>query len=279
MPLSAGLRWLLLMPGAALLILVFLLPVAWFLWASLGELGSATAVAREAGGIVASRAMQRSMLVTVEVALATTLLSLAAGYPLAYALMRARGLAFRAVITCVLLPYFTSVIVRTYAWMVLLGRTGLANQVLQAAGLAEAPLQLLYNRRAVILGMTYVLLPYMVLTLYSAMRAVDLRLLQAAAGMGASGTRVFLRVFLPLTLDGVAAGSLLVFILAIGFFVTPALMGAPGDLMVGILIQREIELADNWPVAAVMSLVLLAATLVIYAIYSRFADPRRGVPA
>lgn len=279
MPLSPALRWLLLAPGAALLTLVFAAPLGWFLWGSLAELGSAADILHEAGAIVASRSMQQSMAITAQIALATTLLCLLIGFPVAYALLHARGIVFRVAIACVLLPYFTSVIVRTYAWMVLLGRTGLVNQALQGAGLTAGPLQLLYNRGAVIVGMTYVLLPYMVLTLYSAMRGLDLRLLQAAALMGASPVRIFFRVFLPLAWHGVVAGSLLVFILAVGFFITPALMGAPGDLMVGILIQRQIELANNWPVAAVMSLVLLAATLAVYAVYSRFADPKRAVPA
>jgi ABC-type spermidine/putrescine transport system permease subunit I len=223
--------------------------------------------------------MQQSMLVTGQIAGATTLSCLLIGYPLAYALVRAKGLAFRIIIACILLPYFTSVIVRTYAWMVLLGRNGVANQMLQALHITSEPLGLLYNRGAVIVGMTYVLLPYMVLTLYSAMKGVDMGLLRAAEGMGASGLRIFLRVFLPLTLHGVVAGVLLVFILAIGFFITPALMGGTGDLMTGILIERQIELADNWPVAAVMSVVLLAVTLAIYAVYSRFADLKRSLAA
>jgi putative spermidine/putrescine transport system permease protein len=271
--------WLLLAPGAVLLGLVFLLPLGLFLSDSLRELGTGAEILEQAWGIATSRAMLRSMGVTGEIAFATTLTSLALGYPLAYALVQGKGLAFRIILACVLLPYFTSVIVRTYAWMVLLGRTGIANQMLQALGITHDPVQMLYDRSAVIIGMTYVLLPYMVLTLYSAMRNVDRRLLQAAAGMGASGARIFLRVFLPLTLHGVIAGALLVFILSIGFFITPALMGGPGDLMVGMLIERQIELADNWPVAAIMSLVLLAVTLAVYALYSRFADLRRSIPA
>ena len=276
MRLSPSLAWLLLLPGGLLLLLVFLLPLGTFLWGSMAELGTGMDVVREAGNIVASRSMQRSMLVTADISLATTVAVLVIGYPLAFALTIAKRFAFRVIIACVLLPYFTSIIVRTYAWMVLLGRTGVVNQALTGIGLTDAPLQLLYNRGAVIVGMTYVLLPYMVLTLYSAMRAVDGRLLQAAQGMGASRARTFFRVYLPLTMNGVIAGSLLVFILAIGFFITPALMGAPDDLMVGMLIERQIELADNWPVAAVMSMVLLAVTLVIYAVYSRFADLRRA---
>ncbi len=279
MPLPPRLAWLLLLPGGLLLGLVFLAPLGWFLASSLAELGSGMALLQEAAAVVASRAMQRSMLATAEVSLATTLGALLLGYPLAYALVRAKGLAFRAVIACVLLPYFTSVIVRTYAWMVLLGRTGVANGALMAMGVTSGPVPLLYTRGAVIVGMTYVLLPYMVLTLYSAMRAVDMRLLLAASGMGAGALRVFWRVFVPLTMHGVIAGSLLVFILATGFFITPALMGAPEDLVVGILIQQQVELANNWPVAAVMSVVLLAVTLVAYAFYARLTDLRRGVPA
>lgn len=277
MPVSGRLAWLLLAPAAALLLVVFLLPLAWFLTGSLGEIGGWRDIMEQGAAVLASRAMRQSVWVTAQIGVATTLVVLMIGYPLAYALIHAGRLGFRIIIACVLLPYFTSVIVRTYAWMVLLGRGGVVNQVLLSLGLLPGPVQLLYNRGAVILGMAYVLLPYMVLTLYGAMRGVDPRLLQAANGMGASGPRIFLRVFLPLTLHGVFAGALLVFILAIGFFITPALMGAPEDMMAGMLIQRQVELANNWPVAAIMSIVLLAVTLAVYALYSRFADLRKAL--
>jgi putative spermidine/putrescine transport system permease protein len=278
MPLPPRLAWLLLAPAALLLLLVFLVPVAWFLTGSLAEIGTFPEILAEVVAVLTSRAIRQSMWVTAQIGLATTFVVLLIGYPLAYALLRAGRIAFRIIIACVLLPYFTSVIVRTYAWMVLLGRGGVVNQALMALGL-PGPLPLLYNRGAVILGMAYVLLPYMVLTLYAAMRGVDPRLLQAANGMGASRARIFLRVFLPLTLHGVFAGALLVFILAIGFFITPALMGAPEDMMAGMLIERQIELANNWPIAAIMSLVLLAVTLAAYALYSRFADLRKAMAA
>ncbi len=279
MPLPLRLAWLLLSPALGLLLLVFLLPLLWFIGSSLHELGSWSEMLQEVQEVLSSRSMSRSLIVTAEIGLATTGLVLLIGYPLAYALLKAGGLAFRLIIACILLPYFTSVIVRTYAWMVLLGRTGVVNQVLQALGVTGGPLQLLYNRGAVIVGMSYVLLPYMVLTLFGTMRGVDQRLLQAAEGMGASGPRIFFRVFLPLTLPGVVAGVLLVFILAIGFFITPALMGAPEDMMAGMMIERQVELANNWPVAAIMSVVLLAVTLTVYAVYSRFADLRKAFTA
>lgn len=276
MPLTPRLAWLLLAPALAVLLLVFLVPLLWFLAESLGEFGSWSDVIEQTQAVVTSRAMQQSMFITAQIGLITTVAVLLIGYPLAYAMLRAGRLAFRLIIACVLLPYFTSIIVRTYAWMVLLGRTGVLNQVLEGLGITSGPLQLLYTRGAVVVGMTYVLLPYMVLTLYGAMRGVDPLLLQAASGMGASAPRVFFRVFLPLTLPGVFAGALLVFILAIGFFITPALMGAPEDMMAGVLIERQVELANNWPVAAVMSIILLVATLAVYAVYSRFADLRRA---
>jgi ABC-type spermidine/putrescine transport system permease subunit I len=277
MPLGRLGAFLLLAPSLMLMVLVFLVPIGWFLTASLGELGSFADIREEAEAVLGSRAVLGAILNTNGIALQVTVLVLLIGYPVAYALTRAKGLAFTLILVCIVLPYFTSVIVRTYAWMVLLGRNGLINQALLGIGLIDAPLELMYNRTGVVIGMTYVLLPYMVLTLYSAMKAVDPRLLQAAEGMGASPARVFLKVFLPLTLQGVIAGALIVFILGVGFFITPALMGGPGDIMIAMLIEREIELTQNWPVAALMTLVLLAVTLSLYAVYHRFSANAPGL--
>lgn len=264
--------WLMIAPALILLFGVFLLPIGWFLVGSLAELGTLAAIWEEAQDVLFSGTVAKVLLNTNGIGAVVTLLVLVIGYPVSYALSRAKGLAFTAILLCIVLPYFTSTIVRTYAWMVLLGRTGLINQVLLGLGLIEAPLELMYNRTGVIIGMTYVLLPYMVLTLYAAMKAVDPRLLQAAEGMGASPATVFFRVFMPLTLHGVIAGVLITFILAIGFFVTPALMGGPSDIMIAMLIEREVELTQNWASAAMMTIVLLAVTLVLYGVYSRFAE-------
>lgn len=277
MPLGRLGALLLLGPSLLLLVLVFLVPIGWFITGALGELGGLAEIREEAVAVLGSRAVLGAILNTNWIAFLVTCLVLLIGYPVAYALTRARGIAFTAILVCIILPYFTSVIVRTYAWMVLLGRNGLINQALLALGIVDAPLDLMYNRLGVVIGMTYVLLPYMVLTLYSAMKAVDPRLLQAAEGMGASPLRVFLKVFLPLTLHGVIAGSLIVFILGIGFFITPALMGGPSDIMIAMLIEREIELTQNWPTAALMTLVLLAVTLSLYAVYQHFAQRTEGL--
>jgi putative spermidine/putrescine transport system permease protein len=277
MPLGNLGAFLLLLPALLLMATVFLIPIGWFLTGALSELGSLNEIWEEAVAVLGSRAILGAILNTNWIAFLVTLLTLVIGYPVAYALSRAKGLAFTLILVCILLPYFTSVIVRTYAWMVLLGRNGLINQALLGLGIIDEPLQLMYNRAGVLIGMTYVLLPYMVLTLYSAMKAVDPRLLQAAEGMGASPLRVFFKVFLPLTLHGIIAGALIVFILGIGFFITPALMGGPSDIMIAMLIEREIELMLNWPVAALMTLVLLAVTLTLYAIYHRVSARGPGL--
>lgn len=276
MPLGRIPAWLLLAPALVLLFGVFLMPIGWFLIGSLRELGTLAEIWEEMEAVLFSATIGRVILNTNGIGAVVTLLVLLIGYPVSYALSRARGFAFTLILLCIVLPYFTSTIVRTYAWMVLLGRNGLINQALLGLGLIGEPLDLLYNRTGVVIGMTYVLLPYMVLTLYAAMKAVDQRLLQAAEGMGASPGQVFRRVFMPLTLHGVVAGVLITFILAIGFFITPALMGGPGDIMIAMLIEREVELTQNWPTAAMMTIVLLAVTLILYGIYSRFAEPGQG---
>ena len=198
-----------------------------------------------------------------------TLVCLALGYPLAYLLATLRPRAARLVMIVVVLPFFTSIIVRTYAWMVLLGRNGVVNQYLTWLGLTEAPLPLLYNQGGVLIGMTYVLLPYMVLTVYSVMRGIEPGFIRAAHSLGASRWQAFRRVFLPLSLPGIAGGTLLVFILSLGFFITPALMGGPSDVMIAMLIEREVELTLNWSFASALAVILLVLTLIGFVAYNR----------
>ena len=158
---------------------------------------------------------------TFRVSALVTLLCLTLGYPLAYVLASCRPRTARLLTIIVILPFFTSIIVRTYAWMVLLGRNGIVNQYLMVLGLTDKPLPLLYNQAGVVIGMSYVLLPYMVLTVYSVMQGIDPGLVRAAHSLGASRLQAFRRVFLPLSLPGIAGGTLLVFILSLGFFITP----------------------------------------------------------
>jgi putative spermidine/putrescine transport system permease protein len=212
---------------------------------------------------------------TFRISALVTLACLAFGYPLAYLLATISPRIARLLLIVVILPFFTSIIVRTYAWMVLLGRNGVVNQYLSGLGLIDAPLALLYNQGGVLIGMTYVLLPYMVLTLYSVMRGIDPGLVRAAHSLGASRWQAFRRVFLPLSRPGIAGGTLLVFILSLGFFITPALMGGPTDVMIAMLIEREVEFTLNWSFASALAVILLALTLVGFVGYNRIVRLER----
>lgn len=209
------------------------------------------------------------MLVTFEIALYTTLGTLLLGFPLAYLLSGISKRSAALLMTIVIIPYFTSILVRTYAWMVLLGNEGVVNQTLMGLGLIDVPLKLMYNRFGVLIGMIYILLPYMVLSLYSVMRGIDRGLMRAADSLGASRFAAFRRIFVPLSMPGVAAGCLLVFILSLGFFITPALMGSQQDAMISMIIEHQIETYFDWGFAAALSTVLLVVTLVAFFLYDR----------
>jgi putative spermidine/putrescine transport system permease protein len=270
---------LFIVPAVLLLAVVFVGPLVWFFARSLGSLGTPAEIASHAWTVVTSKAVLTALSTTNWISLMVTLLVLLISYPVAYYLANNRGLRFTLVLFCIVVPYFTSIIVRTYSWMVLLGRHGLVNQVLLQLGLVDQPLTLLYTKTGVLIGMVYVLLPYMVLTLFAAMKAIDPSLMRAARGLGAGGFYAFTRVYLPLSIHGVISGSLIVFILSIGFFITPALMGGPADVMIAMLIERSVEITFDWAGAAVMSLLLLVATLVLYSIYYRVTDVRRMMGA
>ena len=210
---------------------------------------------------------------TLRTAFVVTIGCLLLGYPVALALSRLERAAASVVLIIVLLPFWTSVLVRSYAWMVLLGRKGLVNETLIAAGLIDTPLKLLNTPFAVHIAMIHILLPYMILPIASVLRQIDGALPRAAAGLGAAPWRVFVQVVLPLSMPGVAAGVLLVFVLSLGFYITPALVGGPRDLMLSMLIAQQVDLL-NWPYAACLSATLLAATLLIIAVFQRLPGVR-----
>jgi ABC-type spermidine/putrescine transport system permease subunit I len=250
-------------PVLAFLGIFFVLPIVWFFAKSAVDFdGSFTAMLLET---FTSPMFMTVAWKTVWISLLVTLLALLAAYPVAYTLSRAASFRFTLIIICVVLPYFTSIIVRTYSWMIILGTKGVINNFLVGMGLIEKPLNLMYNMTGVVIGMTYVLLPYFVLTLYSAMKGIDMWLVQAARSMGASNFYAFRKVFFPLSMPGIISGFLIVYILAVGFFITPALMGGPNDIMMAMLIQRNIEVTMDWPLASALS-------LAIYAVYCRYTD-------
>jgi ABC-type spermidine/putrescine transport system permease subunit I len=209
------------------------------------------------------------LLDSLRIAAVVTVICLLLAYPVAAWLARAGRLGLALGFFALLLPFWTSVLVRTYAWLVMLGRNGIVNRALLDLGWIEAPLPLLHNLMGVVIGMVHVLLPYMVFPIYAALARMDPDLPRAAEGLGASPWRAFLRVTLPLSLPGVAAGCALVFVLSLGFFITPALLGGGRVIMISMLIEQQVRELLEWPFAAALSAVLLAATLVIYGLIGR----------
>jgi len=205
---------------------------------------------------------------TTRMALIVTLAALLLGYPVAFALARMPRRRANLLMILVLMPFWTSILVRSYAWMAMLGRNGIVNQALLALGAISTPIRMLNTPLAVAIAMTHILLPYMILPTYNALLELDPALPRAAAGLGARPRQVFRRVWLPLSSPGTAAGCLLVFVLALGFFITPALVGGPRDLVVSMLIQQQVDLPD-WPFAAALGVTLLVVTLVMILGFNR----------
>ena len=216
--------------------------------------------------------------ITFRIAALVTLAALLLGYPVAYFLATTTRFWTAVGFVCVILPLWTSILVRTYAWMVLLGRNGVVNRLLLDLGLVREPLPLLYNELGVVIGMVHVLIPYMVLPIFSSLKRLDPSLVQAAEGLGAPALRIFLRIVLPLSLEGVFAGVILVFVLSLGFFVTPALLGGGRVIMIAVLIEQQVRETLNWPFAAALAAVLLVATIAIYGLAQRSLGRGGEVP-
>lgn len=253
------------LPALILLFVFFLFPVVRMLGFSL-EGGTLDWYAKALGEQLYLRVFWN----TFEIALLVTFFCLLLGYPLGFLMATTTPFWATVGFIFVLLPLWTSVLVRTYAWMVLLGRNGVFNRTLMEAGITSDPIPLLHNFTGVLIGMVHVLLPYMVLPIYGAVRKVDPAIPAAAAGLGASSFAIFRRIYLPLTLNGIFAGSVLVFVLSLGFFITPALLGGGRVMMIAVLIEQQVREALNWPFAAALSAVLLVFTFAVYAMAQRF---------
>jgi ABC-type spermidine/putrescine transport system permease subunit I len=206
---------------------------------------------------------------TFRIAAIVTCCSLLMAYPVAYVLSTASPRWVLIGLVFLMLPFWTSILVRTYAWMILLGRNGVLNQALLGAGMIDKPVALIFNTTGVVIGMVHVLLPYMVFPIYSAMLRVNRDLLLAAEGLGASGWSVFRRVFLPLTMPGVIAGTALVFILSLGFYITPALLGGGKVIMIAVLIEQQVRQFLEWGFAAALSCLLLVVAVLFYVLLNR----------
>ncbi|WFU42914.1 ABC transporter permease [Bradyrhizobium sp. CB82] len=228
------------------------------------------------GAIVAAppdQAIYRDVFVrTFTISLSVTVLCLILGFPVAYLLATLPAGQSNLLMIFVLLPFWTSLLVRTCAWIVLLQSNGVVNDSLRFLGIIDAPMRLIYNRFGVYVAMTHVLLPFMILPLYSSMKAISPAYMRAAASLGAPPLPAFLRIYLPQTLPGVAAGSLLVFILALGYYITPALVGGGADQMMSYFIALYTTETANWGLASALGALLLVATLLLGVVYGKLVQ-------
>ncbi len=249
-------------PALLLILVTMLLPVGWLFYLSLlSDTGAFSLEHYQRMWEQPSYA--RTFWTTFEVSFLTTAICILLGYPLAYFLSELPRRAANLCMIAVLLPLWTSLLVRTYAWLVLLQRRGLINNWGIELGLWDEPLALVHNLAGTLIGTVHVMLPFLVLPLYSAMRAIDRNYLRAAANLGASPLRSFWLVFFPLAMPGLVTGALIVFILCLGFYVTPAVLGGGKVIMVSSRIANDIEIFFNWGAASALGVVLLVLTALL----------------
>jgi putative spermidine/putrescine transport system permease protein len=258
---------LLALPAMVFLVLWFLLPLSQLLLLSFSSDAGVFAPYRE---LLSSSVFIRVFWNTLVLSAMVTAICVVLAYPTAYLLTRLKGFWFSVALYCVLVPFWISVLVRTFSWMLLLERNGPVNRLLVETGLTSAPISLLFNNFSVCLGMVHVLLPYAIFPMYAAMLRVDARLLRASEGLGASGLTTFVRLYLPLTMPGVLAGGAFVLLLALGFYITPTLLGGLNNLTAAMLIDNFVNERLVWPLAAAASFILLAMVLLILALASKF---------
>ena len=256
-------------PAAALVGLMLAVPLMWLVALSLTDAQGRPTLANY-GQIFTEAAYGRAFALTVELALATTAICAVAAYAVAYAMTLMPGWAAKVVMMLVALPFWTSILVRTYAWLILLQSRGVVNGLLQKTGLTSEPLALVNNRVGALVGMVHILLPFAVFPLYAALRKVDPDHLRAAAGMAASPLYAFWHVVFPQTLSGVVAACTLVFVLALGFYITPALLGGGRTVVISILIESEVNGGMSWGVPCALGIVFVAAVLGLFTAVHRF---------
>ncbi len=262
----------LILPTLLLLGLFFLLPLGVVVVQSFtGQDGPLAAYA----SILTSPATLSSVLYTFQVAFMVTLAALLIAYPVAFVVSRARGHLLMLAAAFILIPFWTSTVIRTYAWMVILQRRGVLNGLLADAGLIEQPLRLMTNGIGMQVAMVHIMLPFMLLPLLGTMRGIDTTLLKAASVLGANPLRQFVSVYLPLSLPGVSAGCILVFISSLGFYITPSLIGGP-NMMIAVLIEQQVSRLLNWPLASALSTIVLVLTCALFAIYERMMRHAAG---
>lgn len=258
-------------PALLMVLVILVIPVGWLFYVSfIGADGTFSMENYER--MIKRKSYGRIFRTTFEVSLLTTGLCILIGYPLAYFMSQLPNRVANLCMITVLLPFWTSLLVRTYAWLVLLQKRGLVNDWGISLGLWDEPIKIVHNLNGTLIGMVHIMLPFLVLPVYGAMRAIDRDYLKAASNLGASPTRAFWTVFFPLSTPGLFAGALMVFVLCLGFFVTPAVLGGGKVIMVSMKIVSNIELFVNWGAASALGVVLLVMTVAVLWVASRFLN-------
>lgn len=253
--------WLLLAPILAFDVVLFLSP--------LGKLVASSFTGNAYQRVLEDPLVVRSLINTLSISLASTVVTVVLGYVIALVLWRSGTVTRVILFAVVLLPFWTGILVKNFAWAVLLQDNGIVNSFLQTVGLTDAPIELLHNRLAVIIGMVHCLLPYAVFPIFSSLTSIDDRLALAARSLGAKEASIFRRITLPLSTPGISAAGLLVFIISTGFFITPVVMGGPGDMMIANQIDYYARQLTDFSGAAALAVILTVLVSILVAIYQR----------
>ncbi|MFD0860101.1 ABC transporter permease [Roseovarius aquimarinus] len=266
--------WFLVLPALMIMIVFYIWPLLGIWQISLTE---PTAGIDNYTRMFDSSAVTTSFILTFRIAIKTTIGCLILGYIVAYVISNYARRVKPLMVALVLLPFWVSVLIRSFSWIVLLGRSGIVNDTLIGAGVIESPLRLMHNEFGVVLAMIHVMLPFAVLPMMANMRGISGAYVDAARGLGASELTAFRKVFFPQTMPGVMSGALLVFVLSLGFFITPALLGGGRVLMLSEYITYQIQEFLNWGLGSALSVALLVATAMVIAIAARFVNLRSAL--
>ena len=250
------------LPAIVLVLVIIVIPVGWLFWLSLFNDEGALSLSNYTR-MLDSKSYTRIFVTTFKVSILTTGICVLIGYPFSYFLSQLPKRWAALGLFAVLLPFWTSLLVRTYAWLVVLQRKGLVNEWGIELGLWEQPLKLVHNLNGTLVGMVHIMLPFLVVPLYGSMRTISFDYIKAASNLGASPSRAFWSVFFPLSLPGLFAGMVVVFVLCLGFFVTPAVLGGGKVVMVSMKIETLIDLFFNFGTASALGVVLLVLTLAV----------------
>jgi putative spermidine/putrescine transport system permease protein/spermidine/putrescine transport system permease protein len=259
------------LPYLLMVAFLIVIPVGWLFYLSfIGRDGTFSFENYER--MITSRSYMRIFITTIKISNLTTIICTLIGYPLAYFMSQLSRKWANICMVGVLIPFWTSLLVRTYAWLVLLQKKGLLNNIALDLGLISEPIKIVHNTTGTLIGMVHIMLPFLILPLYANMRAIDKDCLKAASSLGATPTRAFWTVFFPLSLPGLFAGLLIVFVLCLGFYVTPAILGGGRVIMAAMKISSNIELYFSWGAASALGVVLLVVTAIILYIASKLVS-------